>query len=178
VPSADGQWVYFSAYDSNCSATAYCLYRARIDGSAPELLGSYISISAPSWRPAPSPNGSKVAFMLGGPFGDGVIKVFDVATKTTSSWGLPGDAPVWSPDGTQIAYVAAGNGAITLINADGSFSRTITPTGNSYTRPLGWSSDGKWIVAPSQGRLNMIEVATGVILPLPWSAGLYSGGLK
>jgi Tol biopolymer transport system component len=176
VPSADGQWLYFSAYDSRCNTSAYCLYRSRIDGSAPELLGSFISTSDANWRPAPSPDGSKVAFMLGG-LGGGVIKVFDVATKTTSSWGVPGEAPVWSPDGTQIAYAARGIGEINLITPDGSIIRTLTP-GYGFSRPLGWSPDGKWIVAPGGGMLNLIDVATGAVLPLRWSSGLYSGRLK
>ena len=176
VPSADGQWLYFSAYDTRCNSSAYCLYRSRIDGSAPELLGSDISTSSASWRPAPSPDGSKVAFMFGGPYGDGIIKVFDVATKTTSSWGLPGEAPVWSPDGTQIAYVS-NSGGINLITPDGSVTRTLA-TGIGFGRPLGWSPDGKWIVAQSGGMLQLIDVATGAILPLRWSSGMYSGRMK
>jgi hypothetical protein len=176
VPSADGQWLYFSAYDTRCNSSAYCLYRSRIDGSAPELLGSDISMSEPSWRPAPSPDGSKVAFMLGGPFGGGIVKVFDVATKTTSSWGLPGEAPVWSPDGTRIAYVS-NTGAINLITPDGSVTNTLA-SGYGFGRPLGWSPDGKWIVGQSGGMLQLIEVATGTVLPLRWSTGMYSGRMQ
>ncbi|MDQ6633639.1 MAG: Ig-like domain-containing protein [Gemmatimonadota bacterium] len=176
VPSADGQWLYFSAYDTRCNSSAYCLYRSRIDGSAPELLGSFISSTDPSWRPAPSPDGSKVAFMLGGPYGTGTIKVFDVATKTTSSWGLPGEAPVWSPDGAQIAYVS-NTGGINLITPDGSITRTLAP-GYGFGRPLGWSPDGKWIVGQSGGMLQLIDVAGGAVLPLRWSGGLNSGRIK
>jgi Tol biopolymer transport system component len=178
TPSADGRWLYFSASDSRCTANAYCLYRSRIDGTEPELLGSYISTTRASWRPAPSSDGSKVAFVLGGPDVELAIRVFDVATKTVSSWSAQGEAPVWSPDGAQIAYVASGTGAITLINPDGSGARMLTPPGYAYTRPLSWSPDGRWIVAPSQGMLHLIDAVSGAVLPLEWSVGLYAGSLK
>jgi Tol biopolymer transport system component len=177
TPSADGQWLYFSAYDTRCSANAYCLYRAKIDGSAPELLGSYISTSSATWRPAPSPDGSRVAFMIGDPLGGGTIRVFDVATRTVSSWGVPGESPAWSPDGARIAYVS-GNSTLALIDPDGTGARTLTSPGLIFSRPISWSPDGKWLVAPSQGTLHLVDTATGADLPLAWTSGLYAGSLK
>jgi hypothetical protein len=177
TPSADGRWLYFSAYDTRCTVNAYCLYRAKIDGSAPELLSSYISTTSATWRPAPSPDGSRVAFMIGDPYGGGTIKVFDVATRMASSWGVPGESPAWSPDGTRIAYLS-GNGTIALIDPDGTGARTLTPPGIFFSRPISWSPDSKWLVAPAQGKLHLIDAATGADLPLAWTTGLYAGSLK
>ena len=74
--------------------------------------------------------------------------------------------------------MANGTGAITLIHPDGTGARTLTPPGYYYSRPIGWSSDGKWLIAPSQGRLHLIDAVTGTVLPLAWSAGLRAASLQ
>lgn len=155
APSADGRWVYFSAHDTRCSATAYCIARARSDGSAPELL-----MSSPSRSPAPSPDGSRVAYVGG----DGRIRVFDVATQATSAWSVPGSAPVWSPDGTQIGYLA--DESIALVAPDGTGGRTLD-FGASTFAWLAWSPDGRWLVVqPRSEPPALIDVAAGVRIPL------------
>ena len=68
---------------------------------------------------------------------------------------LPGgyDAnPVFSPDGTRIAFFGTkpgvspqGAGALFTVNLDGSHLRRITPWGGAFM-DQGWSPDGSWIV--------------------------------
>jgi Tol biopolymer transport system component len=166
-PSRDGQWLFFAAYDSRCNAYAYCLYRSRIDGSLPELIGT-AATSSSALRPSPSPDGSRVAFMQ-----NGGIRVLDVATKAVSSWTAPGSNPSWSPDGTEIAFVS-GN-TLSIIRADGSSTRTLNTLGRFYLDgPVSWSSDGKYLVARSSyNAYDLVDVQTGVSLPLQYGLSLF-----
>ena len=166
-PSRDGQWLFFSAYDSRCSSFAYCLYRSRIDGSQPELLGS-AATSNSVLRPSPSPDGSRVAFMQ-----NNAIKVLDVATKAVS-WSSPGASPSWSPDGTEIAFV--NSQALSIIRADGTSVRIINTERPYGSSPLSWTSDGKFLLArPSNSTYyDLVDVQTGAYLPLPYARGIYT----
>jgi hypothetical protein len=155
TPSADGKWLYFSAYDTRCAANDYCVLRARVDGSAPELL-----VATPSRNPAPSPDGSRVAY-----YDNTRIRVLDVATKTTSSWSVAGYQPAWSPDGSQIAFLDP-SGAISLVAPDGTGARVLSPAVVSISGPT-WSPDGKWLLArPNTGKAALVDPVTGATLPL------------
>lgn len=156
--SADGKWLYFSAFDSRCSTPGpnYCVARARIDGSSPELL-----IPTFSRTPSPSPDGSKVAYTNGSE-----IKIFDVATRTTSTWGIPGTWPAWSPDGSQIAYLSR-TGELSFVAPDGTGARSV-PSAGPFQMITGWSSDGRWVFAAqslANAKSVLIEAATGLVLP-------------
>jgi hypothetical protein len=39
--------------------------------------------------------------------------------------------------------------------------------------PYGWSTDGRWLAVRKDGIIQLVEVATGMVLPLPYS-GPYS----
>lgn len=169
-PSRDGQWLFFAAYDSRCNDSAYCLYRSRIDGALPELLGT-AATSGSSLRPAPSPDGSRVAFQA-----SGGIRVLDVATKTVSTWAAQGTSPAWSPDGTAIAFVSNAQ-ALTIISADGTTVRTLNTVGRQYGGwPMSWTSDGKYLLArPSNSNFyDIVDAQNGNSVPLPYAAGIYT----
>src|SRR5437763_15028392 len=56
-----------------------------------------------------------------------------------------------------------------LIQPDGSNERTGSPPGHGYGL-FDWSPDGRWLVAESDaGLLYILEPATGLALPLPFS---------
>lgn len=179
-PSLNGSAMYFSAYDTRCSAEFYCLYRSAADGSAPELLGPLFSPVRPAWRPSSSPDGSRVAFVTSGSTGP-VIRVFDYASNSVLPWGVKGQSPSWSPDGSRIAFVPETGGPLHLINAaDGGGERVLTPASRTYMEaPIGWSPDSKWLLARANVlMLDLIEVSTGQVLPLGYSASYLSGSLK
>lgn len=177
-PSASAPVLYFSAYDSRCvSGSAYCVFRSGIDGTSPELLGDVIAPGDVNPHPSASPDGSKVAFVTSGL----QIKVFDYTTRTVSAWNVAGNYPSWSPDGTQIAYATQYGGPLHLINADGTNQRVISSGNRSYPEsPVAWSPDSKWIIGQDFqfGTLDIIEVATGNVLPIVNSAAYTSPNWK
>jgi hypothetical protein len=175
-PSANAPVLYFSAYDSRCSDNVYCLFRSGIDGTSPELLGDVIAPGQETRHPAASPDGSKVAFATSA----GQIKVFNYTTRTVSAWGVAGMYPSWSPDGTQIAYSQQYGGPLHLINADGTNQRVITGSRPYSESPPAWSPDSKWLIAQNidYGTLDIIEVATGNVLPITNGAGYVSPNWK
>lgn len=92
---------------------------------------------------------------------------------------ISGLAPVWSPDGKKVAFASgsffaqAGNtqatSQLSVVNADGSGYRTLTPAGGIDGFPA-WSPNGRELVyrrGAAQGRgLAIVDVLTGVIRPL------------
>jgi hypothetical protein len=168
-PTANGQWVFFSGIDNRClGGSTYCLYRARSDGSGAELLSDTIQQTAANLRPAPSPDGTKVAYVGRDPSGLAIIKVLDVATRTVAPWTAPGLNPRWAPDGTHIAYLERYGGRIMLVRPDGTGIRALTaPSLVFYDDPMSWSADGQFILARNQDRFAVVDVATGVTIPLP-----------
>jgi Tol biopolymer transport system component len=110
----------------------------------------------------------------------GQIKVFNYTTRTVSAWGVAGMYPSWSPDGTQIAYSQQYGGPLHLINADGTNQRVITGSRPYSESPPAWSPDSKWLIAQNidYGTLDIIEVATGNVLPITNAAGYVSPNWK
>jgi Tol biopolymer transport system component len=167
TPTADGKWLFFSVYDTQCPGADYCIARAKIDGTGYQLLRT-----VPSRQPAPSPDGAKVAFVSPG---NQTMQVLDIATNTTSSWSVTGLTPAWSPDGTQIAYRNAAGG-ISVVNPDGTGARVVTSTYNNGLRS--WSPDGKWLLVQTTSGPQLFEAATGFSLPINYSNGALPWSMK
>jgi Tol biopolymer transport system component len=101
------------------------------------------------------------------------IMALDVATKTVHALGLQGVFPVYSPDGTHIAYLSAAG--LMLANSDGTNAHILSATGgNDAVTAPSWSADSKWILAPQPGSAPaLVRASDGAVLPLPF-AGAYS----
>jgi Tol biopolymer transport system component len=165
TPTADGKWIYFSAYDTQCSQFDYCVARAKVDGSGYQLL-----VPSPSRQPAPSPDGSKVAFVSPNDYS---LRVLDVASNTVSTWSVFGSTPTWSPDGTRIAY-RDNTGSVSVVSPDGTGQRVLSTT--STSRVFGWSPDNKWVLMQTNNGTALLDAVSGTTLPVssplnsvPWS---------
>jgi hypothetical protein len=160
--SEDGQWVYFSA----ASGSTHHIWRMQSDGSQLEAISA--AGAELESRPDISRNGNLLAFVGTGP----TISVRDLSTGIMTLTGIPGQSPRFSPIDDRIAFLtASGNGDIAVMNHDGTSIQNLTTT-SDFSESLNWSPDGKWIISVRNAELVLIEVPTGLVLPLPWSQGL------
>jgi len=102
-----------------------------------------------------------------------LVEVLHLGTGAIDTLQRPNGTPIagirprWSPASDVIAYSNAGQ--IWLIQPDGSNERTGSPPGHGYGL-FDWSPDGRWLVAESDaGLLYILEPATGLALPLPFT---------
>ena len=170
--SADGRWVAFlspSAVNGD-----EILWIARTDGSERhEVFASPGSVIS---RPAPSPDGSRIAFQM---YSDDLTssRIWVVNASGTNAHAVTTAAhdgsyiyttPAWSPDGSKLALAAGtpGNLRVGTMSAEGGPVTTVTePTSGSDTEPA-WSPDGTQIVlvhttTPAQNDLVIVSLATG-----------------
>jgi dipeptidyl aminopeptidase/acylaminoacyl peptidase len=106
------------------------------------------------WAPDPSPDGTRVAYVFS-PHADrnrSAIHVVDLDTgEDRPLTGTPEHHdrnPVWSPDGTTLAFTAERPGwhEIFLISADGARERQVTDGGHNWS-DLTWHPEGDRLVA-------------------------------
>jgi Tol biopolymer transport system component len=158
--SADGQWLYYSRND----AAGWTVRRVRPDGSDDTGV---IATSGLDVAPSPSPDGSRIAYVVTGP---DELRLHTIATQSSIPLALPGHTPAWSPEGDRIGYISAGE--IHLINPDGSNSRRLT-TGFSYTLGIDFSPDGRWIVAVHHtGQIHLVDTESGDAMGIPFTQPL------
>jgi Tol biopolymer transport system component len=179
--SRDGGWIYFRRILTVGGSPG--VWRIRPDGSDLEFIVAGAT-------PDPSPDGTRLAFFTSDPMGRAQIVVRELGSGVQTLVAQDGISPRWSPDGEWIAYAnverfgdAAG---IYVVRSDGSGLRRITPLRRNYVAGQpDWSPDGRWIVARADesvnlvdGSLELIEVATGLVLPLEHTRDLYAPSWK
>ena len=99
---------------------------------------------------------------------DGSRQTRLVATDRVHVFG-----PVWSPDGTRIAFAKGTDAAfgVGVANADGSGSRALMPATTGSSFPGSWSPDGSRLLVVSQAgeagsRIESVVVASGQRSPV------------
>ncbi len=158
--AAGGSYIYFRGARSY-PGDGY-IWRVHPDGSGLDSVpvGS-------GTQPAPSPDGTRVAWVDGA----GTLHIYDYGATRDTSLGVAGWAPHWSPDGAWVAFDQGQGGPISVMKPDGSALR-ILAGGRSFYWAFDWSPDSRWLIAASGGLLNLIDVQTGLVLPLPFTAYL------
>jgi len=98
--------------------------------------------------PAISPDGEKIAYMLGTLRG-GTMRLIYANGKTLREFTFFFDGqpfnPSWSPDGKWIAFYDKPNDGVLVVDPNSGNVRRLTEVG----RDPSWSGDGKWIIFAS-----------------------------
>ena len=170
--SSDGAWIYFSGQNND---RLWSLWRIHPDGTGAQQLGNNLGGANVDWRPSPSPDQSRVAFTTQGSNvqDNWGIRVATLPAGPASSWIVPGITARWSPDGDRLAVMPDGPLEIKIIDPDGVILKTIPLAAKElHEHAFDWSPDGKWLVFSYDDRLHLLEVDTGLLLPLEWSKAM------
>ena len=158
-----GKIVFYSNRDGS-----YGLYSMNVDGSdAVRLLDT--PEDERHVYPAVSPDGSKVLFVNRiGPEDDFYTAyIYVMNADGTNPVRLPPlqggfiNEPVWSPDGSQIAFsgwIDDDGFEIWVMNADGTGLRNLTKTPEAGEQSPSWSPDGRRILFSGEGDPPGLEV--------------------
>jgi dipeptidyl aminopeptidase/acylaminoacyl peptidase len=154
--AAGSRWIVFSA-DANGQGVQQLF---RVDAAGGGIL-ELTTGPSPAVSPSFSPNGKRIAFAR---LGSGLftINVDGTELRRLTSNGRDG-YPVWSPDGTRIAFIQIAGNQWRVF--------TMSPTGRGVRRlpqspPAGrpsWAPGGRSILIPSGGDLVRIDAQTGKI---------------
>jgi serine/threonine-protein kinase len=122
--------------------------------------------------PRLSPDGTRLLLVTGA-YGDGDLWNYDLGGRPPIPLALPGDNrfPVWSPDGTIVAFARVGlSPEIFTVPADGS---VLTPHSLRGGMPVGvphvWSDAGELILTRNASNQDIVAVpasATGDVRPI------------
>jgi serine/threonine protein kinase/Tol biopolymer transport system component len=124
-----------------------------------------------------SPDGGRVAVSIPSGNSGSEVWVYEIphSTLTRLTFDEHSTAPLWSPDGKQIAFTTyRQTGSVILVKpADGSGAEeTLVPGESLILVPTSWSSDGKflayWTVGSATGRDVWIAPITGDRKPQPF----------
>ncbi len=143
----------------------------RSDGSSPALIGpaaGYVNLDS---DPAPSSDGSRAAYVSNRCcVPDYGLFLLHAQTGVVDSLAPGAFSPRWSPGDSLIGFIFHG---VFVIRPDGQGLRQLTAIGQNYYQEFDWSPTGEWMIArgPS-GHLELIRVADGLILTLPYFTDL------
>ena len=128
------------------------------------------------WHPRVSPDGGRLTYAAGPP-GDISIWVSDIGLEVPVRLTSVDDIahPVWSPDGTQLAFGSTADGLFVMA-ADGSGEPKRVTDGDAAEIPSSWSSEG--VLAFVQEGVESLDIMTlamdGESEPVPFFASSFS----
>lgn len=148
--SPDGEWLAYGTLDDQGSLAVLPVDERVSTQVTDAHMGTHLG--QPRW----SPDGEWLAFTAHRPTADSPFRDILLTNGSDDVDVLPIAAEpeldefdmAWSPDGTQLAYVAGSERSdrhIYIVNADGTDRQRITLNPNEYRYPT-WSPDGEWLV--------------------------------
>ncbi|MSR03082.1 MAG: S9 family peptidase [Gemmatimonadetes bacterium] len=192
--SANGQWVIYvrggdhgSNWDDGLPVNpTFAPVPPKVQIWAVPFAGGEPKLLADGDEPVMSPRSDVVAFVRGGQLFSVPVDGSAAAKPLFNARGS-NDSPVWSPDGSKLAFVS-NRGDHSFIGVYGGSDTPIAWLAPSYTRDRSprWSPDGRRVAfirtpgaggavdsllarRPAPWSIYAAEVATGVAVPL-WSA--------
>ena len=160
---APGGVVYFDAFGADYGTS---LWKSSAPGTTPVRIGPNPPSNANAWQSTPSPDGQQLAYIDVGRSG---LCTMIIATGEVTPLVIDAQSPRWSPLGQWIVFGMAGT--LHMVHPDGS-GLTDVAGARPFQSRADWSPDGAWLVVRSSARVELIEMSSGAILPLGWSAGL------
>lgn len=163
--SHDGSWIYFQG-DA-------LVWKVHGDGTVLTRVSPLGPIGTIDRYPSPSRDDAKLVLATSRTnSSNGLdIEIFDLTTSSFTSLGVNGVSPRWSPVADSIAYVDV-DGRVKVLAADGTGLRALTPVGQGFAIAIDWSPDGQWLLARDSYALELIQVSSGMILPLGYTTSM------
>ena len=143
----------------------------RSDGSSPALTGPAAGDVNLDSDPAPSSDGSRVAYVSNRccfPYYG--LYLLHAQTGVIDSLAPGAFSPRWSPGDSLIGFIFHG---VFVIRPDGQGLRRVSAIGQGFYQEFDWSPTGEWmIVRGPSSNLALIRLADGLILTLPYFTDL------
>jgi Tol biopolymer transport system component len=168
--SADGQWIYFTRGMYGSQLTCW---RVRPDATGLTQVSEQRDWGVEA-MPSPNPSGEWIAYQSNVSVPGNAsftIRIIAPTMSRRSEVDVPGYSPRWSPRGDRIAYLNDG-GQLQLLTAAGVVAGTVG-SGIAAQPGFSWSYDGEWIVSVGDTGLRLVQLATGLVLPLPFTGPDY-----
>ena len=163
VFSPDGRTVYFSG--GSFLTGNRTIWRVGRDGSGARSISQ--ALTGGDFSPSVEPAGQVAAFHTP----EARIRFVNLQSGLPVGTSIPGLYPEYSRTQDRLSLVTGEQ--VAIVNVDGGGFRIVTPIGRRYAQLVAsWAPNGDWLLVRGESLLELIQVATGLRLVLPWSVTL------
>jgi hypothetical protein len=169
--SPDGKYIYFGGMTADGYSSE--VWRVNANGTSPVRISAAASGFHWDGQPDPSPDGAKLLYYSSDATATPGVHLFNLSAKTSTLVMANTFACRWAPPGDRVVCPNGYNGLV-VRSLVGAYLGLLGTPNMPYNFELGYSSDGKWIVAQGTNGIELIETSTNLVLLLPNTLGLSS----